>query len=84
MAHRSASEPSLRNFIGGLLVGNVILAVFNMIPALPMDGGRVLRSALAMVIGRPRATNIAGFVGQVLAAGLVAAGLMMQDQWSWP
>jgi Zn-dependent protease/CBS domain-containing protein len=68
-------EASLRTLIAGLLFGNIGLAVFNMIPALPMDGGRVLRSALAMVIGRPRATNIAGFVGQVLAAGLVAYGL---------
>jgi Zn-dependent protease/CBS domain-containing protein len=68
-------EASLRTLIAGLLFGNMGLAVFNMIPALPMDGGRVLRSSLAMVIGRPRATNIAGFVGQVLAAGLVAWGL---------
>ena len=72
-------EPSLRTFIAGLLYGNVALAVFNMIPALPMDGGRVLRAALAMVIGRPRATNIAGFVGQMLAAGLVAFGLVKSE-----
>ena len=71
-----APETSLGSLIGWLLAGNIGLAVFNMIPALPMDGGRVLRSALAMVIGRPRATNIAGFIGQVLAAGLVAIGLM--------
>lgn len=72
-------ESSLRTLIAGLLYGNLILAVFNMIPALPMDGGRVLRAALAMVLGRPRATNIAGFVGQVLAAGLVALGLVRSE-----
>jgi Zn-dependent protease/CBS domain-containing protein len=68
-------EPSLRTFLWWMFSGNIVLAVFNLIPALPMDGGRVLRSAMAMVVGRPRATNIAGFIGQVLAAGLVAHGL---------
>lgn len=58
-----------------LAVANVFLAVFNMIPAFPMDGGRVLRAGLAMWIGRGRATRIAATIGQGFAFLLGFAGL---------
>jgi len=59
---------------------NVSLVVFNMIPAFPMDGGRVLRAVLAMRFGRLRATEIAVFVGR-LAAGVFIAAPILSD---WP
>ena len=59
-----------------LLAVNVWLVAFNMIPAFPMDGGRVLRSLLAMAIGPLYATRIAATVGQTLAALLGLAGLV--------
>jgi Zn-dependent protease len=49
-------------------VSNIFLVVFNMIPAFPMDGGRVLRAVLAGWLGRLRATEIAGRLGLVVAA----------------
>ncbi|MCA3013296.1 MAG: site-2 protease family protein [Myxococcaceae bacterium] len=58
-----------------LVFANVTLALFNMLPALPMDGGRVLRAFLSYVFDAERATRIAAVVARVVAIGFVAAWL---------
>lgn len=62
-------------FVDRLAVVNLFLVLFNMIPAFPMDGGRVLRALLASRLGFVRATEIAAFIGQGFAFALGFAGL---------
>ena len=68
-------ESAVAPFLGQLLFANIVLVVFNMIPAFPMDGGRVLRSSLAMFMEYARATQIATSVGQACAIVLGLLGL---------
>lgn len=58
-----------------VLVANLTLFLFNLIPAFPMDGGRILRAVLSMRLPRARATRIAATVGRVMAIGFVLFGL---------
>jgi len=63
----AAIEDPAAGFWGKLAAVNLFLVLFNMIPAFPMDGGRVFRAALSMAMGRVAATRFAARSGQVLA-----------------
>jgi len=75
LAHLRGLDVFRQNFLEQLIVINLILAIFNMFPALPMDGGRVLRSLLQLRMKRLRATEIAARVSRYLAFFLIVVGL---------
>jgi Zn-dependent protease len=62
-----------------LFLANIMLALFNLLPAFPMDGGRVLRAVLSVVSSRVVATRVSVLLGQAFALLLVVAGFYTRD-----
>jgi Zn-dependent protease/CBS domain-containing protein len=73
------SIPTDANLVERIALGNLLLGVFNLLPAYPMDGGRILRSLLALRKPEDEATQIAARAGRFLAVGMGLFGLLSQN-----
>jgi Zn-dependent protease len=60
---------------------NLVLALFNLIPAFPMDGGRILRALLGLRLNYIQATSIAATIGKAFAILFIAAGIVFINLW---
>ena len=70
-------QPSPAGLVTTLLYANVLIVVSNVLPAFPMDGGRVLRAGLSRFWGREAATRIAAIVGEALALALLLLSIFV-------
>ncbi len=64
-------------YLSLVLYINLLLFLFNLIPAFPMDGGRILRSLLSMKLGKRRSTDIASWIGYIIALGFIIVGFFI-------
>jgi Zn-dependent protease len=71
--------------VGGLAVLNLLVGLLNLVPGLPLDGGRVLRAAVWKITGNPhRGTIVAGWGGRVLALLVLLWPLFQSSVLGWP
>lgn len=73
------TESAVSSFFLLLGIANTYLVVFNMLPAFPLDGGRVLRALLSLRLNRKQATRIASWLGQAAAVVFFFYGLMNKE-----
>lgn len=76
LAEVTFTEITLASLPAQVAILNLVLAVFNLLPAFPMDGGRVMRALLTLSMGRASATRVAATAGQVLAFAMGLLGLV--------
>jgi CBS domain-containing protein len=69
-------QPADVNVFGLLAFGNLLLVAMNLLPAFPMDGGRIFRAILSYIRPEDEATRIAAWVGRMLAIALALYGLL--------
>jgi Zn-dependent protease/CBS domain-containing protein len=69
-------QPTDANALARLAYGNLVLAGFNLLPAFPMDGGRILRALLSYIRPEDEATRLAAWLGRMLAISIALYGLL--------
>jgi Zn-dependent protease/CBS domain-containing protein len=72
-------QPTDANALARLAYGNLLLAGFNLLPAFPMDGGRILRALLSYIRPEDQATRTAAWMGRMLAISMCVYGVVTQN-----
>jgi Zn-dependent protease len=73
--------PDAHALLSFILIMNLAVLIFNILPVYPLDGGQILRSLLWFVIGRARSLSVASVVGFAGVAGLVGLAVLGQSVW---
>jgi len=68
-----------KNLVVSLFWANLVIGVFNLIPAFPLDGGRIVRAILSMAVGEDTGTRVSVGIGQVLAGLIFVTGLLLPE-----
>ena len=76
------SMPNVYHLIVAVLITDIVLLVFNILPIYPLDGGQILRSLLWFPLGRARSLLVASFLGFFGVAGLIALALVTRSIWT--
>lgn len=79
LADETGGSLSLLNLPARLFIANLVLLVFNLIPAFPMDGGRALRALLSLTIGERKANLVAARLAQVMSVAFLAFGFWIES-----
>jgi Zn-dependent protease len=77
-----AANPDLLHFLRAIIVMDVSLLVFNVLPVYPLDGGQILRSLLWYPLGRARSLKTATIIGLIGGAGLLALAVWWLSLWT--
>jgi Zn-dependent protease len=75
--HESIGDVASGRFFYHLYILNIAFAVFNLIPAFPMDGGRIFRSFLSIQLSYMRATVVVGIVGKIIGLLFIIVGVII-------
>lgn len=74
LSYTDLTKPGV--FLSLVAISNLLLFLFNLIPAFPMDGGRIFRALLARRMSREKATKIASIIGKIIASLMIIGGLV--------